>query len=371
MRISTVKEVKTQEFRVGLTPAGVATLIRDGHDVFVERDAGVGAGFSNGDYEQAGAELVNQDEAWVSAELLVKVKEPIASEYGYLRSDLTLFTYLHLAADRPLTEALLTAETFGIAYETVQDHTGLPLLTPMSEIAGRLAAHAAASYLTAPEGGPGRLLGGSPGVAPCRVVVIGGGVVGTQAALLALGMQAEVTIIDTSGVRVRELQSLFGGRARVVFSDPSVLARELSSADVVIGAVLIPGKAAPKVMSRADLALLPSGSLLIDVAIDQGGAFETSRPTTYAEPTYEVDGVRHYCVANMPGGVPQTSTRALTNATLPFLRTLANSEPEAAVEADTALMLGVNTKDGRLVHAGVAAAFPDLPSVDPATGSTS
>jgi alanine dehydrogenase len=361
MRISTVKEIKTKEARVGLTPAGVAVLTRDGHDVFVEGDAGTVAGCTDDEYEQAGAKLVDQAEAWANAELLVKVKEPIAEEYGFLRDDLTLFAYLHLPADHRLTEALLQAKTLSIAYETVQDHAGLPLLTPMSEIAGRLAAHAAATYLTAPEGGPGRLLGGSPGVAPCRVVVIGGGVVGTQAALLALGMQAEVTVLDSSPTRIRQLDSLLDGRARVVMSDPTTLARELSSADVVIGAVLVPGKAAPKVVTRADLALLPPGALLIDVAIDQGGAFETSRPTTYADPAYEIDGIRHYCVANMPGGVPQTSTRALTNATFPYLRRLAGMGPEHAIAQDPALALGVNTRDGSITHTGVAEAFPDLP----------
>ncbi|MGW4126121.1 alanine dehydrogenase [Nocardia sp. NPDC004711] len=361
MRISTVKEIKTKEARVGLTPPGVAALVQDGHTVFVEHDAGTVAGFSDDHYEQAGAKLVDQADAWANADLLVKVKEPIAAEYQYLREDLTLFTYLHLAADRPLTEALLKAKTLGIAYETVQNHTGLPLLTPMSEIAGRLAAHAAATYLTAPEGGPGRLLGGSPGVAPCRVVVIGGGVVGTQAALLALGMQAEVTILDTSATRIRELDTIFGGRARVVMSDPGTLARELGAADVVIGAVLVPGKAAPKVVRRDQLSVLPTGALLIDVAIDQGGAFETSRPTTYADPIYEVDGVRHYCVANMPGGVPQTSTRALTNATFPYLRQLAALGPEQAITQDPALALGVNTRAGVITHNGVAEAFPDLP----------
>ncbi|TGN65163.1 alanine dehydrogenase [Nocardioides eburneiflavus] len=361
MRISTVKEIKTREARVGIVPAGVAVLVQDGHDVFVERDAGAVAGFSDADYEDAGAKLVDQAEAWANAELLVKVKEPIAEEYQFLREDLTLFTYLHLAADRPLTEALLNARTLGIAYETVQDSTGLPLLTPMSEIAGRLAAHAAATYLTAPEGGPGRLLGGSPGVAPCRVVVIGGGVVGTQAALLALGMQAEVTVLDTSGTRIRELDNLLNGRARVVMSDPATLAHELSTADVVIGAVLVPGKAAPQVVSRGDLALLRQGALLIDVAIDQGGAFETSRPTTYADPIYEVDGVRHYCVANMPGGVPQSSTRALTNATFPHLRRLASLGPYRTIVEDPVLASGVNTCGGAIIHAGVAEALPELP----------
>ena len=361
MRISTVRETTTKEARVGLTPAGVTVLVGDGHDVFVERNAGLGAGFSNDDYEQAGAKLVDQVEAWGNAELLVKVKEPVAAEHRFLREDLTLFAYLHLAVDRPLTHALLNARTLGIAYETVQDHTGLPLLTPMSEIAGRLAAHAAATYLTACEGGPGLLLGGSPGVAPCRVVVIGGGVAGTQAALLALGMQAEVTVLDACAARVRELDLLLDGRARVVVSDVDTLARELRSADVVIGAVLVPGRAAPKVVSRADLALLAKGALLIDVAIDQGGAFETSRATTYADPIYEVDGVRHFCVANMPGAVPQTSTRALTNATFPYVRRLADLGPERAISQDPALALGVNTRGGLITHAGVADAFRDLP----------
>jgi alanine dehydrogenase len=365
MRISTVREIKTKEARVGITPGGAAALVRDGHDVFIERDAGTGAGFPDEEYEQAGAKVVDQAEAWTNAELLVKVKEPIAEEYQFLREDLTLFTYLHLAANRPLTEALLNAKTLGIAYETVQDATGLPLLTPMSEIAGRLAAHAAATYLTAAEGGPGRLLGGSPGVAPCRVLVIGGGVVGTQAALLALGMQAEVTVLDTSATRIRDLGKLLNGRARVVMSDPVTLAGELRSADIVIGAVLVPGKAAPKVVSRGDLALLRAGALLIDVAIDQGGAFDTSRPTTYADPIYQVDGVRHYCVANMPGAVPQTSTRALTNATFPYLRRLANLGIERAIDADPALELGVNTRAGAITHAGVAEALADLPHVTP------
>ncbi|MCZ4522321.1 alanine dehydrogenase [Rhodococcus ruber] len=363
MRISVVKEIKPQEARVGLTPGGAADLVRSGHTVLVERGAGDGAGFSDDDYTAVGAHLTSQAEAWERAELLVKVKEPIAAEYPFLREDLTLFTYLHLAADRPLTEALLAAGTLGIAYETVQDNTGLPLLTPMSELAGRLAAHAAATHLTMPGGGPGMLLGGSPGVAPCRVLVIGGGVVGTQAALLALGMQAEVTILDTSGKRIRELDILFGGRARTLVSDAQTLDTELARADAVVGAVLVPGRAAPKVVSRAQLALLKPGALLIDVAIDQGGAFETSRPTTYESPIFTVEGIRHYCVANMPGGVPQTSTKALTNATLAYLRQMADQGVDAALTANPALALGVNTRDGRIVYPGVADAFPDLPSL--------
>ena len=253
------------------------------------------------------------------------------------------------------------AGTLAIAYETVQDHTGLPLLTPMSEVAGRLAAHAAAAQLTVHEGGPGLLLGGVPGVAPCRVLVIGGGVVGTQAAKIALGMQAEVTVLDTSPRRIRELDELFGGSVRVLMSDTATVGTELSSADVVVGAVLVPGRAAPKVVTRDQLSLLKPTTLLIDEAIDQGGAFETSRPTTYAEPTFEVDGIRHYCVANMPDGVPRTSTRALTNATLPYVLRLADGV-EDALGGDQALGRGVNTRGGRILVDGVAAAFPDLPA---------
>jgi alanine dehydrogenase len=361
MRIGVVKEIKPQEERVGMTPAGAADLVRGGSTVLIESGAGERAGFADEDYRAAGAAIVARDEAW-AAEAVVKVKEPIAAEYGFLRSDLTLFTYLHLAADRPLTEALLDAGTLGIAYETVADGTGLPLLAPMSEIAGRLAAHAAATHLMRHGGGPGVLLGGSPGVAPSRVLVIGGGAVGTQAALLALGMQAEVTILDMSSARIRQLDALFAGRARVLMSDVATVEAELSHADVVIGAVLVPGRAAPKVVTRAQLALLRPGALLIDVAIDQGGAFETSRATTYDDPIFEVDGIRHYCVANMPGAVPQTSTRALTNATLPYVRRIAQSGVEGALAADPALALGVNTRAGRIVHQGVADAFPDLPS---------
>ncbi|WP_309067063.1 alanine dehydrogenase [Microbacterium sp.] len=363
MRISVVAEIKPQEARVGMTPAGAADLVRRGHDLTVEAGAGVKAGHPDEEYVTAGARIATREEAWSSAELLVKVKEPIESEYRFLRDDLTLFTYLHLAADRPLTEALLRAGTLAIAYETVQDETGLPLLTPMSEIAGRLAAHAAAHHLTREGGGPGRLLGGSPGVAPCRVLVIGGGVVGTQAALLAMGMQADVTVLDMSPSRIRQLHAQFAGRARVLMSDTATVEEELALADVVIGAVLVPGRAAPKVVTREQLRILSPGALLIDVAIDQGGAFETSHPTTYESPIFEVDGIRHYCVANMPGAVPQTATKALTNATLPYVRRLAEGV-EAAIGSDPALALGVNTREGAIVHRGVAEAFPDLPSRD-------
>ncbi len=357
MRIGLIKETKPAERRVGLTEAGVTTLVNDGHEVLVETGAGVGAGISDAAYEQAGAKLVDTSDAW-GAELAVKVKEPIASECQFLQEDTTLFTYLHLAADRPLTGALLEAKVTGIAYETVEDERGgLPLLTPMSEIAGRLAAHAAGQYLMHPYGGPGLLLGGSPGVAPAEVVVLGGGVVGTQAASLAVGMRADVTVLDVSPRRVRELEDLFGNTARVLASDPATLLMQIAKADVVIGAVLVPGAAAPKLVSRDDLAKLKPTALLIDVAIDQGGCFETSRPTTYDAPTYEVDGIVHYCVANMPGAVPQTSTRALTNATLPYVRRLANHGVDKALSADPGFARGLNTRGGELTHEAVAAAF--------------
>jgi alanine dehydrogenase len=359
MHVGVVTEVKLAEFRVGLTPAGVSALVADGHTVVAETGLGVGAGFSDEEYLAAGASLGSADEVWRDAELIVKVKEPIASEYGRLRSGQTLFTYLHLAADRPLTEALLSSGATAIAYETVQDDTGLPLLAPMSEVAGRLAAQAAAHQLTQFAGGPGVLLGGTPGVKPSRVLIIGGGVVGTQAALICVGLRAEVTILDTSPRRIRQLTELFGQQARVLVSDPHTLAEELAQADVVIGAVLVPGTVAPKVVRREHLALMKPDVILIDVAIDQGGCFETSRPTTYAEPTFQVDGRTHYCVANMPGGVPRTSTKALTSATLPYIRRLA-AGVTTALETDPALALGLNVDRGRLVYPGVRSAFPDL-----------
>jgi alanine dehydrogenase len=356
MRIGLVAETKPAERRVALTDAGVAALVGDGHKVLVQRGAGAGSGIDDAAYERAGAELVDTATAW-AGDLVVKVKEPVEHEYRYLCEDSALFTYLHLAADPGLTCALLDANVTAIAYETVEDdHGGLPLLTPMSEIAGRLAAHAAGQYLMHPFGGPGLLLGGSPGVAPAKVVVLGGGAVGTQAAALAIGMRADVTVLDVSPRRVRELENLLGSRARVLQSDPATTLAELKGADVVIGAVLVPGAAAPKLIARTDLAGLKPGALLIDVAIDQGGCFETSRPTTYDEPTYEVDGILHYCVANMPGAVPQTATRALTNATLPYVRRLAALGIDAALADDPGLALGLNTHAGVLTHDAVAAA---------------
>lgn len=361
MRIGVPKEIKPQEQRVGMTPDGVFALTQKGHDVLVEKGAGEGAGFSNEEYEKAGAQLVTQDDAWGKAELLVKVKEPIEAEYKYLREDLAVFTYLHLAADKPLTEALLNSNTLSIAYETVRDGRLLPLLLPMSEVAGRLAAGAAAQYLLGTEGGPGVLLGGTPGVAPARVVVIGGGNVGTQAAQISVGLGAEVTILEGYGPRVRQLSDQFGSSARVLTSNPANIRREIENADVIIGSVLVPGAKAPHVISREDLKRMKENTLLIDVAIDQGGCFETSRPTTYADPIFEVDGIRHYCVANMPGAVPRSSTIALTDATLPYVLRLAEGVREA-LEADPTLQLGVNTDGGKITFAGVAEAFPELPA---------
>jgi alanine dehydrogenase len=357
MRIGVVKEIKPAERRVALTDAGARALVADGHDVLVESGAGVGAGMPDEVYERAGAKIVSTGDAW-SAQLVVKVKEPVAGEYALLSEDSVLFTYLHLAADRPLTEALLDKRVTAIAYETVVDDRGeLPLLRPMSEVAGRLAAHAAAQYLTHPYGGPGLLLGGSPGVPPARVTVLGGGVVGTQAASLAVGMRADVTIIDTSPRRVRELEEQFGSSAQVLQSAGGPAITALKDADVVVGAVLVPGAAAPKLLTRGDLNLLKPGALLIDVAIDQGGCFETSRPTTHDAPTYVVDGITHYCVANMPGAVPRTSTGALTNATLPYVRRLAGLGVDEAFDRDPGLRRGLNARAGAITHDAVAAAF--------------
>ncbi|GGC90711.1 alanine dehydrogenase [Tersicoccus solisilvae] len=362
MRVGVVKEIKPAERRVGLDPSGAKALAGEGHRILVETGAGAGAGHRDADYEAAGAVVAAADRVWAESELLVKVKEPVAEEYPYLHAGQTLFTYLHLAADRPLTEALLRSGTTAIAYETVQDHTGLPLLAPMSEVAGRLAGQAAAMYLQAPFGGAGILMGGVPGVRPARVVVIGGGVVGTQAALMSLGLRAEVTVLDTSPSRIRQLEELFSGRVRVLMNDPHTLEAELADADAVIGAVLVPGAAAPKVIRREHLRLLKPHSLLVDVAIDQGGCFETSHPTTYDDPVFEVDGIQHYCVANMPGAVPWTSTKALINATLPYVQRLARLGTDEALRSDAALARGLNVADGRIAHPGVAAAFRDLPA---------
>ncbi|MBM7051643.1 MULTISPECIES: alanine dehydrogenase [unclassified Rothia (in: high G+C Gram-positive bacteria)] len=361
MRISIPREIKPREQRVGATPDGVKALVDAGHEVFVEHSAGMGAGFSDEQYTQAGAQLVSAEDAWGKAELLIKVKEPIESEYKYFREDLTLFTYLHLAAEPELTKALLEAGTRAIAYETVANGRALPLLLPMSEVAGRLAAQAAAQYLLNTEDGPGILLGGVPGVAPARVVVLGGGNVGTQAAQLVVGLGAEVTILEGYGPRVRELATQFGSTARVLTSTPANIEREIADADVIIGSVLVPGAKTPKLVRQEHLANLKPTALLIDVAIDQGGCFETSKPTTYDDPIYKVEGIRHYCVANMPGAVARTSTIALTDATLGYALKLAEGVEQALTSNDD-LAKGLNTDAGKITHPGVAAAYPKLPA---------
>ena len=361
MQIGVVKEIKQAERRVALTPAGARELVALGHDVLVESNAGVGSGFPDDAYATVGARLVpDAAEVWRDSELLMKVKEPIEQEYPLLHPDLTLFTYLHLAPNRPLTEALLTSGATGIAYETVETPDGrLPLLAPMSEIAGRLAAQAGAYFLQAPLGGPGVLIGGVTGVAPARVLVIGGGVVGTGAARIALGAEGEVTILERSLARLHELDEYFGARARILMSDALILEDALREADVVIGAVLVPGALAPQLVTREMLGLMKPRSVIVDVAIDQGGCFETSHPTTHAEPVFEVDGILHYCVANMPGAVPVTSTRALTNATLPYVRRLAEQGVDAALADDPGFALGLNVKDGEIVYEPVAEAYAE------------
>lgn len=354
-----VTEIKPDEQRVALTPAGACALRQRGHGVVVQLGAGEGAGFTDDAYRAAGAQLSGDAEAiWADSELLLKVKEPVGPEHRLLHAGLILFTYLHLAADRALTEALLAAGTTAVGYETVEDAAGrLPLLTPMSEIAGRLAAAAGAHHLQQPQGGPGVLIGGAPGVRPARVLVVGGGVVGAEAAAVARGMGAEVVVLERSLERIRRLEELFGGSVRVLMSDEDGLLAEARAADACIGAVLLPGRSAPKLLRREDLAELSPGAVLVDVAIDQGGCFETSRPTTHAQPTFRDQGILHYCVANMPGAVPVTATRALTHATLPFVLELAD-----AGEVTPGLETGSNVASGRLKHPGVAAAFPDLPA---------
>jgi alanine dehydrogenase len=353
MLVGLVTEIKPGERRCALTPADARELTATGHDVLVQAGAGNGSGFSDVEYAQAGAQLADEAATvWESADLLLKVKEPIAAEYEHLRAGQVLFTYLHLAADPALTAALVASGTTAVAYETVEDADGrLPLLAPMSEIAGRLAAQAGAYFLQDPLGGRGLLIGGVPGVPPARVTVLGGGVVGTHAARVACGMGAEVTILDRSLPRLRELDELFDGRARVLMSTSAQIEAELEHSDLVIGAVLIPGAAAPKLVSREMLGLLPRRAVLVDVAIDQGGCFATSRPTTHAEPTYGVDGILHYCVANMPGAVPRTATRALTNATLPYVRGLADLGLDALCAQDPGVVPGVLVRGGELLVA--------------------
>jgi alanine dehydrogenase len=325
--------------------------------VLVETGAGDGSAFPDVDYIGAGARIVSVDDVWSEAELLLKVKEPIAEEYPRLREGLVLFTYLHIAADEPLTRALVDSGIRAVAYETVEsDDRRLPLLAPMSEIAGRLSAQAGAYFLETPLGGRGLLLGGVPGVAPGRVLVIGGGVVGYNASLIAIGLGAQVTILDRSIDRMRYLDEILSGRVTTVMSSTMQIESSIAEADVVIGAVLVPGTRAPKLVTRGMLSVMKKGAVIVDVAIDQGGCFETSHPTTHSDPVYEVDGIIHYCVANMPGGVPITSTNALTNATLPYVEAIAEHGLAEAVARDAALARGVNVVDGRITYEPVAEA---------------
>jgi alanine dehydrogenase len=355
VKVGVVREIKADEYRVALTPAGARELEQRGHDVIIETGAGEGSAFSDAAYEAAGARVGSVDDVWAEAELLLKVKEPIRSEYGRLRDGLVLFTYLHIAADEPLTLALLESGITAVAYETVETDSGaLPLLAPMSEIAGRLAAQAGAYFLEKPLGGRGLLLGGVPGVAPGRVLVIGGGMVGYNAAVIAIGLGANVTILERSIDRMRHLEEVLSGRVSLVMSSSLQIEESVRSADVVIGAVLIPGAVAPKLITREMVAGMKDGSVLADVAIDQGGCAETSRPTTHSEPVYTVEGVTHYCVANMPGAVPITSTKALTNATLPYVEAIADFGLAEAVARDPELARGVNVVDGKVTYEAVA-----------------
>src|SRR6195256_1887704 len=357
MRIGVAKEIKPDEYRVALTPAGALELINNGHEVAVEMGAGLGSSFPDEAYERVGVQITSVDDVWERSDLILKVKEPIAAEYARLREGQILFTYLHIAADEPLTRALVDSGITAVAYETVEtDDHRLPLLAPMSEIAGRLAAQAGAYFLEKPLGGRGVLLGGVPGVVPGRVVVIGGGIVGYNAAVIAIGLGAQVTILDRSIDRMRYLDEILSGRVSTVMSSALQIESSIADADVVIGAVLVPGTRAPKLVTREMLGVMKKGAVIVDVAIDQGGCVETARPTTHSDPVYSVDGITHYCVANMPGGVPITSTKALTNATLPYVEAIAGLGLAEAVARDKALARGVNVLHGKITYEPVAEA---------------
>lgn len=365
MIIGVPKEIKNNENRVALTPAGTKELINYGHTVYIQHTAGENSGFSDADYEKAGAQILPTIEAiYQIAEMIVKVKEPIAPEYPLIREGQLLFTYFHFASDEKLTHAMIQSKAICLAYETVNDENGkLPLLVPMSEVAGRMAIQEGARFLEKPQGGKGILLGGVPGVKPAKVLVLGGGVVGYHAALLAAGSGANVTIADISLPRLRYLSEVMPANVNTLFSSIHNIEMELPSTDLVIGAVLIPGDKAPFVITRPMLKLLKKGSVLVDVSIDQGGCFETSHPTTHAEPTYEVDDIIHYCVANIPGAVPKTSTLALTHATLPYVITLANKGWERACKEDKGFASGLNIVKGDVVFEPIAELY-HLPFVE-------
>ena len=367
MKIGLPKEIKNNEFRVGLTPGAVSAYVQAGHTVLVETGAGVGAGFPDEEYVAAGATIVPDAKTAWDAEMIVKVKEPIACEYQYFRKGMLLYTYLHLAADAPLTKALMDAEVTAVAYETIVGRNGgLPCLAPMSEIAGRMAAQEGAKYLEKTYGGRGVLLAGVPGVPRGNVVILGGGTVGTNAAKIAIGMGANVTIVDVSTRRLAYLDDIFPRQVTTLFSTRANIQKALKDADLVIGAVLLPGRSTPKLVQKEDLKLMKPGSVIVDVAVDQGGCVETTHATTHADPIFEVDGVIHYCVANMPGAVARTSTRALVNSTLPMGLKLANMGAEAALAEDKGLMEGLNCYAGKCTYPGVAEAL-GLEYVDPAT----
>jgi alanine dehydrogenase len=359
MIIGVPKEIKTNENRVALVPAGAEALVADGHTVLIEAGAGEGSGFTDAEYQGAGATLIPKvEDVWAKADMIMKVKEPIKVEWPRIRKGQVVFTYFHFAADEALTQAIVKSGCVAIAYETVQLPSGeLPLLTPMSEVAGRMAVQEGAKYLEKLAGGKGILLGGVPGVAPANVLILGGGVVGTNAAKMAAGMGAHVTIVDLSLDRLRYLSDVMPANVDLVYSDRHTILRQLATADLVVGGVLVPGAKAPKLVRREDLKVMQHGAVIVDVAVDQGGCVETIKPTTHEAPTYIIDGVVHYGVANMPGAVPRTSTLALTNATSPYARRLAKKGWREACKADRALALGLNVVDGRVVYPGVAEAF--------------
>jgi len=365
MLIGVPKEIKPDEYRVALTPAGAEMLVHEGQEIVVEKGAGLGSGFTDDYYEKAGATILDSpDEVWAKAEMIMKVKEPIEPEWPRMRRDQVIFTYFHFAASEELTRAVIESGAVAIAYETVELATGeLPLLTPMSEVAGRMAVQEGAKYLEKPQGGLGVLLGGVPGVLPGKVLILGGGVVGTNAAKMAAGLGARVAIMDIDLDRLRYLEDVMPDNVHTLFSTRYAIRKQIGDSDLIIGAVLIPGAKAPSLIRREDLALMREGTVIADVAIDQGGCVETMKPTTHHDPVYTVDGVIHYAVANMPGGVPRTSTLALTNATLPYAVALARKGWKQACTDDAALRLGVNVVDGRVTHRGVADAF-DMPCHD-------
>ncbi|HEY6528154.1 MAG TPA: alanine dehydrogenase [Cellvibrionaceae bacterium] len=359
MKISVPKEIKNHEYRVGLVPNSVAELTRAGHEVFVETQAGAAIGFDDADYRAAGAQVLSSAAAvFGCAELIVKVKEPQLHECALLQPHQTIFTYLHLAADKTQALALMRSKATCIAYETVTEQQGgLPLLRPMSEVAGRIAVHVGATYLHNAYGGRGVLLGGVPGVAPANVVILGGGVAGINAAQMAVGLHADVTLFDINAHRLVHINQLFNGRVKTAYNSAAALAEAIKSADLVIGAVLIPGAAAPKLISRAQLKTMQPGAVLVDIAIDQGGCFETSHATTHEDPIFILENIIHYCVANMPGAVARTSTLALNNATLPFVLKMANGGILQALSADIHLAAGLNVADGKIIHPAVARAL--------------